>query len=140
MLTTEELYEGLPKETAERWEREAEERWGESDAFKESRKRVARMSKERWAAVLKEGGEVDAALAGAMAAGLAPGSPETRKLVARKVAHLRSFYEPSPGMVAGLGVNYVEHPGFKAHYDAVAPGLAEFLRDAMAIYAREEMA
>ncbi len=139
MLTTEELYEGFPREKAERWEREAKEQWGATEAYAESRMKVARMSKERWAEVKKEGGEIDAALAEALARGLAPGAPETRGLVARKVAHLRNFYEPSPEMIAGLGAMYVDHPEFRAHYDAVAPGLAEYLRDAMAIYAREEM-
>jgi DNA-binding transcriptional MerR regulator len=139
MLTTEELYEGFPKEKAERWEREAEKSWGSTDAYKESRKRVARMTKEQWAAVMKEGAETDLALAAALARGLAPGSPEARRLVGRKVAQLRHFYEPSAEMVAGLGAMYADSPEFRAHYDELAPGLAEFLRDAMAIYAREEM-
>ena len=134
-LKPEELYEGFPKETAERWEREAAENWGDTDAYRESRKRVGRMSKERWAEVKAEGGAVDEALADAMRRGVAPESDEALALVERKVAHLRNFYEPSREMVKGLGEMYVQHPEFRALYEKQAPGLAEYLRDAMAAWA-----
>ncbi|MCB0235981.1 MAG: MerR family transcriptional regulator, partial [Anaerolineae bacterium] len=39
-LTNEELYEGFSKEQIESYENEARERWGSTDAYKESRKRV----------------------------------------------------------------------------------------------------
>lgn len=139
MLTTEELYEGFPKEKAERWEREAKESWGATEAYAQSKRRVARMTKERWAAVMAEGREIDAGLAEAFAKGLAPGSGEVRALVGRKVAQLGNFYEPSAEIVAGLGAMYEESPEFRAHYDELAPGLAGFLKEAMALYAREEM-
>jgi len=139
MLSTEELYEGFPKEKAERWEREAKERWGSSEAYAQSRKRVERMTKERWKQVKDEGTAIDAALAEALAKGEAPRGREVQALIARKAEHLRNFYEPSPELFAGLGETYVDNPEFKAHYEAIAPGLAEFLREAMAAYAAAGM-
>jgi len=42
---------------------------------------------------------------------------------------------PTAEHYAGLGQLYVDHPDFRARYDAVHPQFAEFLRDAMAVYA-----
>jgi hypothetical protein len=49
--------------------------------------------------------------------------------------HLRHFYEPTPEVFAGLGRLYVDHPEFRERYEGIRPGLAAFLRDAMAVYA-----
>jgi len=57
-------------------------------------------------------------------------------LVARHHAHVEVFWTPSPEAYAGLGQMYVDDERFTATYDAFAPGLAPYLRDAMAIYAR----
>lgn len=37
---------------------------------------------------------------------------------------------------AGLAEMYVADPRFKAYYDKIAPGCAEFLRDAIRIYCK----
>ncbi|MBL8966061.1 MAG: MerR family transcriptional regulator, partial [Spirochaetaceae bacterium] len=50
MLSDEELYEGFRKTEIEAVKKEAAERWGDGEAYRESQRRVARMSKEDWAA------------------------------------------------------------------------------------------
>ena len=46
------------------------------------------------------------------------------------------FYEVTPEMHRGLAEMYVADPRPAAHYDAVAPGLARYVRDAVvALYA-----
>lgn len=138
-MTDAELYEGLDRKQAEAWENEAEERWGASPAWKQSKERVARMSKEEWAAVKAEGGALEADCAAAAARGVAPDSAEARALMARRAAWLRHFYEPGPELFAGLGEMYLQDPRFRAHYEKTAPGLAEWLRDAMAAFAARGM-
>jgi hypothetical protein len=53
---------------------------------------------------------------------------------------VRRFWSPDATSYAGLGQMYVEHPEFHARYEAVASGLAEFLRDAMQAYAEQRLA
>ncbi len=132
-LTNEELYEGFSKEQIESYESEARERWGSTDAYKESRKRVGNMSKAQWNAVKDQGDEATWLMAGLM--GRDPADPEVQAAIAKHHAWIENFYTASAEMYAGLGQMYVEDERFRASYDAYAPGLADFMRDAMAIYA-----
>ena len=50
------------------------------------------------------------------------------------------FWTPNAQAFKGLGQMYVDDPRFTATYDAVSPGLAEFCRDAMAVYADTRLA
>jgi MerR family transcriptional regulator, thiopeptide resistance regulator len=136
MLNDEELYAGFAKDQIASIKAEAEERWGGTEAYAQSRKRVARMSKEEWARVKAEGEAIDEAAAEALRRGDAPESTEAQAAMARKYEHLRHFYEPSMEMFAGLGRMYVEDERFKERYEAMAPGLADYLRKAMEAYAR----
>jgi DNA-binding transcriptional MerR regulator len=132
MLSDEELYEGFPKEKAERWQAEARARWGA--AYDESTRRVRSWSRGELAAARAEGAQTAAEVAALM--DRAPADPAVQAQVERLHGHLRRFYEPTPAMIAGLGELYVEHPEFCEHYEAIRPGLAAFLRAAMAVYGR----
>ena len=46
-------------------------------------------------------------------------------------AHHRWFYECTPEIHAGLAEMYVADPRFTATYEKIAPGLAQYLRDAI---------
>lgn len=136
MLTDEELYEGFPKDKVESVKRETEELWGHTEAYRQSRKRVAAMTREEFRAVGARGAGIEQKFAELFAAGAAPDSPEVSANVGRFAEHLRAFYDPSPEMIAGLGEMYVAHPDFRARYEAMAPGLPEYLRDAFAAWAK----
>jgi DNA-binding transcriptional MerR regulator len=131
MLSDEELYVGFGKDEIEKIKAEAKERWGGTEAYAESRKRVAKMSREDLARVKAEAGAVDAAAAEAMRRGEDPASEPVRAIMARKYEGLRAFYEPSPEIFAGLGRMYAEDERFRKHYEDIAPGLADYLRRAM---------
>jgi hypothetical protein len=45
------------------------------------------------------------------------------------------FWTPCAAAYKGLGQNYVDDPRFKANFDKISEGLAEYQRDAMAVYA-----
>jgi DNA-binding transcriptional MerR regulator len=135
MLSDQELYEGFSQEEIDAIKKESLERWGETEAFKQSQGRVARMTKEQWKEVRAEGEAVDGDAAEALARGSAPDSPQVESIMERKFRHLCHFYEPSLEMFEGLGRMYVEDPRFRAHYEERRPGLAEFMRAAMAAYA-----
>ncbi len=69
-------------------------------------------------------------------AGKRPEGPEALAVCARWAGHLRAFYDPTPEMIEGPGAMYADHPEFRATYDKIAPGLADWLKPAMAAYAK----
>ncbi len=113
------------------YEDEARQRWGHTDAWKESQERVKKMSKADMDAVKKAGEELTLKIAAQMDAKADPASPEVQALIAEHYNGLRAFYEPNLEMYRGLGSMYVEDARFAAFYDKVRPGLAVFMRDAM---------
>lgn len=108
---------------------EAERRWGDTDAWKQSRQRVARMSKQDWIDVKAEGDALLADLAAAKRAGVEPGSSEADALAARHRAAIERFYECGGEMHRGLVEMYLADERFTAYYDDVEPGLAQFVHD-----------
>ena len=130
-MEDQELYGNFSKAEMEKYTEEARERWGHTEAFKQSQERVKKMGKAGLAKVLKESSELTQAIAAAMKAGLEPKSDTVQPLIARHYEGLRAFYEPNLEMYTGLANMYVDDPRFKANYEKVAPGLAEFMRDGM---------
>jgi MerR family transcriptional regulator, thiopeptide resistance regulator len=113
-------------------EDEARERWGDTDAYRESARRVKSYTKEDWLRITADQEAVEAGLAEAMAAGLAPDSPEAMALAERaRLGIERSFYPCSHEMHRNLGTMYVADPRFAKHYDDRAPGLARYVCDAI---------
>lgn len=108
---------------------EAEQRWGETEEWKQSRQRVSRMTKQDWMDVKAEGDALLADLATAKRAGVTPGSPEGDALAARHRAAIERFYDCGGEMHRGLVQMYVADERFTAYYDDVEPGLAQFVHD-----------
>jgi DNA-binding transcriptional MerR regulator len=112
---------------------EAEERWGKTDAFKESQKRTSKYRKEDWKRLGKEAEEIGARLADAMKTGLPASSAAAMDLAEQARLHIdRWFYPCSHEMHRNLGEMYVADPRFAKHYDDRLPGLAVYVRDAIA--------
>lgn len=130
-MNNDELYENLPKVEAEQYAEEARQRWGSTDAYKQSQERVKKMGKEGLKKVLEESGKLTVEIADAMKSGEDPTSLKVRALIARHYEGLRAFYEPNYEMYRGLAEMYVSDIRFKKNYEKVAIGLAEYLRDAM---------
>jgi MerR family transcriptional regulator, thiopeptide resistance regulator len=114
---------------SEQYAAEAEERWGEPDAWKQSQQRASTFTKQDWIEVKAEGDTLLADLATAKRAGVAPGSPEADALAARHRATIERFYECSGEMHRGLVEMYLADERFTAYYDDVEPGLAQFVHD-----------
>ena len=66
-----------------------------------------------------------------------PGDAEVQALVAQHHAWIENFYPCSAEIYRGLAQLYVEHAEFRAFYEKVRPGLADFLSAAMKVYADE---
>jgi DNA-binding transcriptional MerR regulator len=115
------------------YEAEVEERWGNTDAYKESQKRVKRYGKAEWDAIKAEGDAIYRKLADLMAAGTPARDPAVQAAAEEHREHISKWFYPcSKEIHRGLGEMYVADPRFTANLDRYAPGFAQFLRDAFA--------
>ena len=135
-LTDAELYEGFTKEQAERYQREARERY-DPKLVEESERRVRKMTKAQWSTIKQEGDAVTRGLAALM--DRSPGDPEVQQLVARHHAWIENFYTPTREVYRSLGQLYVENDEFRANYDRYRSGLADFMQAAMNYYCDHEL-
>jgi hypothetical protein len=111
---------------------EAEQRWGDTDAWRQSQRRTSAWTKQDWLAVKAETEALEVELATAMADGVAPNDERALDLAERHRRGIERFYDVPHEMHRGLGQLYVDDPRFTQHYDDRAPGLARWLRDAIA--------
>jgi hypothetical protein len=114
---------------SEEYAAEAEERWGETDAWKQSQQRVSQFTKQDWIAIKAEGDALLADLAQAKRGGVEPGSAEANELAARHRASIERFYDCGDEMHRNLVAMYLADERFTRYYDDAAPGLAQFLHD-----------
>ena len=112
-----------------RYQQEAQERWGDTAAWRQSQERTKHWTRDDYERVKREGQAFVRELAAAMDQD--PASPAVQALVARHRAGINAFYDCTDEIYAGLAEMYVADPRFTAHYDAARPGLAAFLRRAM---------
>ena len=111
---------------------EARERWGNTEAYRQSQERTARYTEQDWAEIKAAGDDLNERLAAALRAGTAAEDPAAMDLAEEHRRQLdRWFYDCDAEFHRGLGDMYVDDPRFTATYDAVEPGLARYLRDAI---------
>ncbi|MEV7510514.1 MerR family transcriptional regulator [Streptomyces sp. NPDC090085] len=131
-LTPEEKFEVFgdfdPDEHAE----EVEQRWGDTDAYRESARRTASYTKEDWKRIQDLAEGINQRFAALMDSG-APADGEAAMDLAEEHRGWidGSYYSCGYEMHTCLGEMYVADERFKAFYDAVRPGLAVFVRDAI---------
>jgi len=130
-LTPEERFEVFGDFRPEDHAEEAERRWGETDSYKESNRRVSKYTKEDWLDLKAEAEEVQNRLAAAFEAGLAPDSEEAMAAAEAHRKHIsRWFYECTYEIHRGLTDMYVSDERFRSNYDTQTPGLASYIRAA----------
>jgi DNA-binding transcriptional MerR regulator len=135
-LSDEELYAGLTPEQAERYPREARQRWGEA-RVSEVEGRVRRLSKAEWERIGKQGEDATRAMAALI--GRAPDDPQVQEAIELHHAWIENFYPAPAEVYRGLGLMYVDHPEFRDYYEARAEGLAEFMRASIEVYCQQKL-
>ena len=137
IMTDKEKFEGFKKKLVEeneaKYGREVRERWGD-EALEASNQKVLNMSQEDYENVTKLAEDVNKTLSEAMETG-DPASEIAQRCADLHRQWLTYFWkEYNKEAHAGLAQMYVDDERFKAYYDKVKPGAAEFLRDAIHIY------
>lgn len=114
------------------YSQETRERWGETDAYRESSRRLASYSPEQKAAAFKSQQDALAAVIGAKRQGFEPTSDEAIAGAERcRLAINDWYYECDSAMHQALGQMYVSNQRFVDYYESLEPGLAHYLRDAI---------
>ncbi|MFI6922494.1 MerR family transcriptional regulator [Nonomuraea spiralis] len=116
---------------------EVQRRWGHTDAYAQSQSRVATYTEADWRRLTAEAAAINDDLLAARRAGRPADSPEVMDIAERHRAHItRWFYDCTPEIHRCLGDLYATDPRFTATYDALAPGLAAYYRQAIHANAR----
>jgi len=127
-----EMFEAFGDFDPTQYEGEVKERWGETDAYRESARRTGRFSKEDWKRLRAESEAIEAGLASLLASGESASSEAAMDLAERHRLHIdRWFYPCSHQMQVGLAEMYIADDRFRKHYDDRAPGLAQYVHDAI---------
>ena len=114
------------------YEAEVSERWGDTDAYRESSRRTSAYSREDWERITAEADEIESAFADCLTSGEQPEGPRARELAERHRLHIDAAYYPcSHEMHCILADMYVGDERFARHYDDRAPGLAAYVRAAI---------
>lgn len=114
------------------WQDEAAQRWGQTDAYRESARRASRYTKADWITIKAQGEEVQQALIAAFDAGHPAGSVQAMDAAEGHRRHIDTwFYPVSADMHRGLAAMYLADDRFRATYDDARPGLAHYVHDAI---------
>lgn len=123
-------------ETAcQQYENEAKQRWGDTDAYKESQTKTAEYSKEQWNDALGGMNGIFAEFADCKNCGESVDSDTAQRLVKKLQNYITEyFYHCTDEILAGLGQMYVGDRRFKNNIDKCGEGTAEFVSEAIKIY------
>lgn len=140
-MAEEDWFEGFTHNQA-RLEEDLVERYGEGvrEQFETSRQATAGWTKQDYFDAQEGGKQLDARLLELLRAGTPVNDPRVFEVLDEHHAAVAQFWTPDRTSYTGLGQLYVDNPEFRAHYDAQDPGMAEFLRDAIAAYAQARLA
>jgi len=134
-MQDDELYEGFSKEEQDAWNKEAKERWGNTDQYKQSVGKYESLTKEQKLQMKKDGEALMEEIVANMDKGA--DSPEVQALVQRHYDSLKFFYEPTLQIYRSLADMYVGYQGderFRAYFEKHHKDLPEFMRDAIYVY------
>jgi DNA-binding transcriptional MerR regulator len=138
-LVVEKMFDGFDHT---RYKQEVVDRWGR-EAYDQSDQWYRSLSAADRQAFQQEGGDIVRAFGAANLAGKAVGSDEVQALARRKHEWIGAAWQDNPPtseQFIGMGEMYVDDARFAATYDSHGEGTAVFVRDAMRVYAEQNLA
>lgn len=131
-LTDEEVFEIFGGHDPDEHRQEAEQRWGQTEAFKESSRRVRRYGAEEWRQIKAESEAIEGRFADLLRQGAGAEAPECRAVAEQHREHIDQWFYPcSHQMHRGLADLYESDARFAEHYDSREPGLSHFVSAAI---------
>lgn len=112
---------------------EAQERWGETEAYQESTKKTNAYSKADWETINRESGEIFAGFAALRGQDVAGDAAQA--LVKRWQAHItKYYYRCTNEILMGLGQMYMQDERFTKNIDRFGEGTAQCMSLAIEAY------
>jgi len=131
-LTEAEQRELFGEHFSDEYATEAEQRWDDTEAWRQSRERTAGYTKEDWAQIKAEEDAVTVAFVEAKQAGERATGKRAMDAAEAHRRHIHErFYDLPYAMHRGLGDMYVTEERLAKTYDDREPGLAAYVRDAI---------
>lgn len=131
-MTKEEMFEVFGDFDPTKYEDEVAERWGDTDAYKQSSPRTAQYSKADWQRFSAEQEEVQQAITSLMDEGVPPTDRRATDAVERhRLLIDRWFYPCSRQFHRELGKMYIADERFRNTYDDIRAGMAQYVHDAI---------
>jgi DNA-binding transcriptional MerR regulator len=131
-LTQEEQRELFGDGSWDEYAAEAEQRWGDTDAWRQSQQRTGQYSKADWVAIKAEADALNAAFVAAKRSGQPPTGERAMDAAQAHRRHINDrFYTLSPQLHRNLGDMYLADHRFTKTYEDLEPGLAQYVRDAI---------
>ncbi len=111
---------------------EARTRWGDTDAWRQSRRRTSAYTADDWLRIRAESDEITGRFVHLMNSGVPATSREAMDFAEMHRQHItQAYYDCGHDIHAALAAMYVSDPRFTASIDAAAQGLAAYMRDAI---------
>lgn len=126
------LYNNFNQDEINQYAAEAKERWGHTDAYRQSQERTKNWTKEDYARIKHDADTWMKHFATHMKH--KPDSDVVQELIDQHYNALRTFYEPNLELYRGLAEMYISDERFTSYYERYAVGLAQFMHDAMIAY------
>jgi hypothetical protein len=119
----------------ETYKAEAQERWGNTDAYREHAQKTKGYSKDRFRSLAADMDLIFGEFALCMKNGAAADSQEARELVKKLQNHItENYYTCTNPILSGLGQMYVADERFRNNIDKHGDGTAAFVSEAIARY------
>lgn len=135
-LTVEEIGEILGEADFAAHQNEAEDRYGDTDDWRESRERTASWQTADWRGNAERFHDIESRMIDAIRDGVAPDSKEADSLVEEHREALSEFFPVTPAKHYIMSRGYIHDERFRAHYDSQYVGFAQWLADAIEAAAR----
>ena len=120
----------------EKYAQEAEERWGDTDAYKISTKRWSSYSDAQKEKIKQEGGEITIRMVGAKP-DLEPDDPGVQEAIGDYLRYLNTYFYPCDAKFLNeLSKMWVADERFAINYERIREGGAKFVRAAVEIFCK----
>ncbi len=132
-MTPEESLEVFGDFDPAQYEDEVKERWGNTEAYRESARRTKAYTKQDWLQIGVESNEINQAFIALMDAGVPATSDAAKAVAERHRGHISKWFYPCSAEIhAGLGQMYVLDHRFTENIDKARSGLAQYMSEAIA--------
>lgn len=131
-MNNDDLFGSFSDEDIEKVKAEVKNRWGSTDAYRQSIERTKHWTKEDYKKKVEEGKEFLQLLGKSMDHDIT--SDEVQSLIKKQREQINFYYDCSLEMYKNLADMYIADPRFTKTYEDVRPGLAQFVHDAIYFY------